>query len=405
MITAQNTFCKSVSAAQNLIRDQGFDGWLLFDYKHSNDLACQFLGLSDDAMLTRRFFYWIPVEGEPVKVVHRVEASVLEHLPGEVIAYSSWEELREKLSVLLRGVDRIAMEYSSEGRLPVVSKVDGGTLDMVRSLGVLVKSSANLLQVFTCSMSKEQLASHVEAVAVLDQAVDKAWAWIFSSLEDGKRFTEYDVAEKIRGWMGEAGCVTDAGPICAVGANAADPHYCPTQSKAAVITSDVPILIDLWCKKNTPEAIYGDICRVGFTGEKPPSKYCALFEVVKRSQAEAFSFLKSRAERGKATLGYQLDQVARNVIEDEGFGNYFVHRTGHNIFTEDHGPGAHLDSFETRDDRELLPMTCFSIEPGIYLPNEMGVRLEYNVYLDEDGIPHISGNVQDELRIQLRPKA
>lgn len=371
---------------QKALQEQQLDGWLLYDFRKSNPHAISLLKIPAETLLTRRFFYWIPKSGEPVKVVSAVE-NPLKHLPGIEKKYSSWKELHEILKSFLKG--KIAMEYSPLGKIPEISCVDGGTIDLVRSFGCEVCSSGDLLQAATSVLTEEGLQSHLAAADALDQIAAETWSWIADHYKHG--ITEWDVQQEMLKAMKKRGMVTDHPPICAVNAHSADPHFSPEKGGDPLKEGDF-ILIDLWCKKAVPGSIYGDITRVAVLGE-PTAEQKKVFEIVKAAQDAVLEHLRSH----KSVRGCDLDAISRNVIEQAGYGAYFVHRLGHNIHEKDHGPGAHLDSLETQDERKILPGTCFSVEPGIYLPGKFGVRLEFDIYLQPDGKALLTGGKQDVL--------
>jgi len=386
-----------LSEIQNELRAAGVDGWLLYDFKRSNDLACAFLEIPHDSILTRRMYYWIPADGSPVKLLNAIESHTLDHQSGELSLYQTWQDLDAGLTKLLAGKKRVAMEYSPRGAIPAVSKVDGGTIDLVREKGVEVVSSANLLQLFTGIWNKGKLESHLFAARVLDEVVEKAWNKIEASLKKGELVTEYDIQQYILRLFKENDCVASDAPICAVNANSANPHYQPSKKHSFPIKKGDFILIDLWCKQNKPHAVYADITRVGVAGTPSP-KQKEVFEIVREAQQAALDLVQKSFADKKPLQGYQVDQASRNVIEKSGYGKYFIHRTGHNIDENDHGNGTHIDNFETHDTRLIIPGTCFSIEPGIYLPGEFGVRLEYDVFIHWDSKVQVTGGQQKEIR-------
>lgn len=379
------------------LKEAGVEGWLLYDFHGNNDLAREMLG-NGSKHLTRRFFYWIPVVGNPIKIVHEIETGALEPLPGEKKFYLRWEELQKHLMELLKGKKKIAMEYSPNNAVPYVSKVDGGTLDLVRSSGVEVVSSASFLQYYTCVWNEEQLEMHLFAVDVLDKTAEGAWRMIAEALRAKKRITEYDVQQWILREVQRKGCEMEGAPICAVNAHSADPHYEPSKESACEIKKGDYILIDLWCKKRASGAVYADITRVGIAAGNATQRQQEIFKIVRTAQKRATELVKERFDKKQKIRGYEVDQVCRHIICDAGYGSFFTHRTGHNIHTEAHGPGANMDSLETKDERLILPSTCFSIEPGIYLPGEFGVRLEYDVYISQEGKVRITGSVQEQLK-------
>lgn len=290
------------------------------------------------------------------------------------------------------------MEYSPRNAIPYVSKVDGGTLEMVQGFGVEVLSSADLLQELLCVWTDEQLQTHLEAAEFLDKTVEKTWEWLSAQLKKGSAITEYDLQQFVLSEFKTYQFLADDPPICAVNAHTANPHYSPLLVGSHTICLNDFILIDLSCKKKDSNAVYADITRVAVAASKPQSKQQKIFDIVKQAREAAIAFLKTRIPCGKKVMGWEVDQVCRKVITDHGYGKYFIHRTGHNIGQTVHGNGANLDNFETADFRRLLPGTCFSVEPGIYLPGEFGVRLEYDVYLPLDGKSFlITGGIQDNI--------
>ncbi len=380
----------NIDQIQQQIKDHNLDGWLLYDFRGSNEIACQFLEIKKQ-LVTRRFFYWIPRDGEPVKVVHGIEKQPLAHLPGKEHAYYSWQQLHLALKELLAGKKQIAMEYSKNAALPTVSKVDGGTLDLVRTLGVDVVSSAPLLHT---PLTPHQIELHKEAAAQLDQIVDQAWSFISEHLKRGDPIDEYIVRQEILNAMDARGLETDSGPICAVNGHSADPHYIPEKETASSIQKGDFVLIDLWAKRAVPGSIYADICRVAVCDVKPTEKQKEVFSIVRKAQKTACELVK----KPRALMGWEVDKAARDVIEKAGFGQNFFHRTGHSIDEKDHGDGANFDNYETKDDRPLLAGSCFSIEPAIYLPGEFGVRLEHNIVFFNMGEVEITGGIQEEVR-------
>lgn len=381
-----------IDKIQEGLKSLGLSGWLLYDFRRSNPLALKVLEISTDALLTRRLFYWIPVEGEPVKLVTTVENPIA-HLPGAEEKFASWQELHEKLRGLLKDKKKVAMEYSEKALVPEISRVDAGTVDLVRSFGVEVVSSGDLLQELTSVLSEEEYKSHQEAAIALDQIAEQTWAWIRNNLSRG--VSEWDVQVYMLSEMAIRDMRTDHPPICAVNAHSADPHFSPVKGGQALAEGDF-VLIDLWCKKTLPGSIYADITRVAVLGN-PTDKQKEVFYVVRNAQKAGLALIAERLKAHQPVKGCEVDAACRKVITDAGYGPFFVHRTGHSIHESDHGPGAHLDSLETCDDRRLLPGTLFSIEPGVYLPGDFGVRLEYDVYMTKDGKAVVTGGKQDFL--------
>lgn len=386
---------KKIQDVQKQLAAMQMDGWLLYDFRRSNDLVHDFLGIDKQTHLTRRFLYWIPAKGEPVQIVHQIESHVLEHLPGKKTLYLKWQTFEAVLKETLQGAKKIIMEYSPRNAIPYLSKVDAGMLDLVRACGIEVFSSGPLLQTYTCVWDQEQLQSHFLAAKVLDEAAEEAWSWIADHLRTDQTITEYDVQQRILQSITQRGCSMDGAPICAVGPHSADPHYAPQKIGSSILKKGDFILIDLWCKQDVPRAVYADITRVAVAAAQPTSEQEAIFQIVRKAQLVATQFVQEGLRHGAVVRGCDADKACRKVIEEAGYGDFFIHRTGHNIHTETHGPGAHLDSLETFDDRPLISRTCFSIEPGIYLPKAFGVRLEYDVFIHEDRSIQITGGIQE----------
>jgi Xaa-Pro dipeptidase len=390
-------FKDKLKNVQHSLMKQGMAGWLLCDFHHSNPLAYIFLEIPEDKMLTRRFFYWIPQQGDPIKIVSQIEPYPLDHLPGIKWIYKGWKELEQHLLSLGKEQAKIAMEYSPDNALPTISKVDAGTVDLIRKTGAEVVSSANLLQSYTSVWTEKQRISHLEAAKTLEDIVERTWALITDALRTLTPIDEYQVQQFMLQQMHAADCQTADPPICAVNAHSADPHYSPQLHKTVPIQSGDFILLDLWCKRNSPHSVYADITRVGVAAPHPTAKQQEIFHLVKSARNHATLLIEQSYKNGLVLEGWQVDEECRRVVEEAGYGEYFLHRTGHNIGEEVHGSGANLDNLETHDNRQLLLGTGFSIEPGIYLPEQFGIRLEYDVYLDRLGQIHITGGIQQEI--------
>jgi len=386
-----------IEEARKHLKEIRADGWLLYDFHRNNLLAHVFLEIPQKNIVTRRFFYWIPTHGEPIKIVHAIEPYILDHCPGKKIVYSSWQLMEKALSDVLKGSKRIVMEYSPKNAIPYVSRVDAGTVDFVRSLGAEVVSSAEILPYFTAVMDEKQAASHQSAAKGVKQVAEETWKWIAWHLKNQKTLTEYDVQQKVESDYVKLHLITDHSQIVAVNAHSADPHYIPQKNSSSPIKKGDFILLDIWAKENHDWAIYGDITRVAVAAERPTEKQQKIFSIVRKAQIAATELVKERFAHKKRIEGWEVDDAARNVIRKAGYGDFFIHRTGHNIERELHGSGAHMDNLEMHDVRPILPSTCFSIEPGIYLPGEFGVRLEYDLYVHQDGTVEISGGEQDEI--------
>lgn len=373
------------------------DGWLLYDFRRSNDIACQFLDIPFNAILTRRFFYWIPKKGMPIKIVHSIECHVLDPLPGHLRPYRTWQEMEVSLKEALTNAKKIAMEYSPRNAIPYISKVDAGTVDLIREYNVEVVSSADLLQEFTSVWDDKKLKSHLYAADLLDKTVNDTWKFIRDNIH--ANISEYDVQQFMMRQFEKGGCISSDAPICAVNENSSNPHYSPTKEKAKIVSPGDFVLIDLWCKQDIPNAVYADITRVGVIAPKPTEEQQAIFNIVREARDQATLFVKERFQQKKPLMGCEVDQCCRDVIQKKGYGEFFIHRTGHNIDQNDHGNGANIDNFETQDVRLLLPGTCFSIEPGIYLPGKFGIRLEYDIYIHHQGDVQITGGIQKEIAL------
>lgn len=376
--------CERVAAIQRALQEMdGLDGWLFYDFRGSDPLAYRVLLLDPGRHVTRRWYYWIPATGEPVKLLHRIEPHVLDELPGQAQQYVSWEQQHTLLSSLLRGRRRIAMQYSPLNAVPYLARVDAGTIDLIRSFGLDVVTSADLVQRFEAVWTDRQLESHRYATDALRRIVDEAFAHVGSSIVKGRELTEYGLQQFILARIHDAGMTTSSAPIAAVDAHSADPHYGPVASDSSPITRENLLLIDLWAKQTEPGSVYGDITWTGYTDKQVPEKQRMIFDYVRQGRDAALSFVRERVASGRFPFGWEVDDVCRSVIRDAGYGDFFVHRTGHSIGEEVHGNGANIDNLETQDGRRLMPRTCFSIEPGIYLPGEFGIRSELDVYVSE----------------------
>lgn len=385
----------TLQKVQDAIRARELDGWLFFDHHRRDPIGYRILGLSDDLQPTRRWYCLIPADGAPRKLVHRIESHTLDAVPGETHVYSSWEEQRLKLGAILNGCSRVAMQYSPGCAIPYISLVDAGTLEIVRTHVNEVVSSADLVQDFEARWTDEQLQTHFEAGKRVDAIRREAFDLIGERLRSREAVSDYEVQQFILSRFAQNGLTTSHGPIVATNENASDPHYEPTAKKARQIKPGDLVLIDLWAKLSQPNAVFYDVTWTGFCGETVPSAMQNVFETVRDARKRASQFVIDKVGAGEQIAGFQVDDVARSFIEERGYGEYFFHRTGHSIGTDVHGTGANMDNLESHDERPIIPQTCFSIEPGIYLP-EFGIRSEVNVYVDF-GSAGVTGEQQEQL--------
>jgi Xaa-Pro dipeptidase len=383
-----------IAAIQDELRAAGLDGWLFYDFHHRDPIAGRVLGLNGSAgsLGTRRWFYLIPARGTPRKLVHRIESSALDALPGRKLIYASLAELETNLPRLIGPAKRVAMQYSRRNAIPYVSMVDAGTVELVRAQGCRVESSADLVQKFEACWSAEQYRSHLDAGRVVDRVTQAAFLHASANVREKQPITEYELQQWILAQFRNSSIVAEEPPIVAVGAHSGDPHYEPRPKGSSRIRAGDLLLLDVWGKLDRPGSVYYDITWVGYLGAKVPEKYARIFAIVCEARDRAIAFVQRGLAAGRAVHGWQVDRAARDVIGKAGYGKYFVHRTGHSIGQDVHGNGANMDGLETRDVRRVLPRSCFSVEPGIYLP-EFGVRSEVNVYVD--GIDaRVTGPVQ-----------
>ncbi len=386
-------------AMQAAIREAGLDGWLFYDHHHRDPIAQRSLGLDPNAHVTRRWYYFVPAAGEPRKLAHRIEQGRLDALPGAKTLYSSWQELAAGLEAMLAGATTLAMQYSPNNTIMYISMVDAGTVEFLRGLGKRIVSSADLVSQFEAVLSAEQVATHGAAQRAIDAILAEGWQEIGRRLRPGAGraggVSEFDHREWLSEAMRREGLVWSDGPNVSVNANSSDSHYEPTAERSAPIAVGDFILVDIWARTNKPASIFYDITWTGVVGRAPTGREQLVFATVIQARDTAIRAVERAFAEGRAICGYEADDAARHVIRDAGFGEFFTHRTGHNIGQELHGAGAHLDNLETHDERRLLPNTCFSVEPGIYLP-EFGVRSEIDM-LTAPGRAWVTGKVQREL--------
>jgi Xaa-Pro dipeptidase len=384
----------NIKEIQGDLRAAKLRGWLFCDFRERDPIAQRIMGLAP-GMRTRRWYYFVPAKGTPKKLVHKIESEALAALPGETLYYAGQDELRKNLGKLFGRSGKIAMQYSPKNEIPYVAMVDAGTIELVRACGAKVVSSADLVQKYEACWSSEQLASHREAGKEIDRIVRGAFQEAARAVRNRTAFNEYDLKKWILTEFEAAGIWAEEGPDVAVNANASDPHYGPKPESAAPIHEGDLLLLDVWGKKKTQGSVYYDITWMGFLGAKVPEKYAKVFGIVREARDKAVELIQNNIAAGKPLQGWQVDKAARSVIEKAGYGKYFFHRTGHSIGEKVHGNGANMDGLETHDVRKLIPNTCNSIEPGIYLP-EFGVRSEVNIYISEKEA-RVTGVVQTEI--------
>ena len=388
----------NLEAIQAALREAGHDGWLFYDHHHRDPIAGRILGLDEKAHITRRWYYFVPAVGEPRKLVHRIEQGRLDSLPGAKGVYSSWQELATGLQAMLAGSRRIAMQYSPNNAIMYVSMVDAGTVEFLRGLGKNIVTSADLVSQFEAVLSEEQMASHAAAQRAIDAILAEGWLQMGRRLRPpvgAGKFTEFDHVLWLSEAMRREGLVWENGPNVSVNANSSDSHYEPTAERCAPIREGDFVLIDIWGRLDKPDSIFYDITWTGVVGREPTEREQLVFNTVRNARDAAIAAVETAFAKDKPISGFEADDAARAVIRAAGFGQYFTHRTGHNIARELHGSGAHLDNLETHDERRLLPNTCFSVEPGIYLP-EFGVRSEVDM-LTAPGKAWVTGRKQTEL--------
>jgi Xaa-Pro dipeptidase len=376
------------------LRAAKLDGWLFYDFRGRDPIAQRILNLPP-AMRTRRWFYFVPNKGNPRKLVHKIESEALAAVPGDTLYYAGQDQLRANLGKTIGRAKIVAMQYSPKASIPYVAMVDAGTIELVRGTGVRVVSSADLVQKYEACWTPQQLESHLMAGKAIDRIVRDAFEQAAKHVREKRTFTEYDLQQWILQEFASAGIRREEGPDVAVNANASDPHYGPVPGKAAPIRERDLLLLDVWGKMEAAGSVYYDITWMGYVGAKVPEKYAKVFTIARDARNKAVDLIQSSVSKGKPLQGWRVDKAARDVIEKAGYGKYFFHRTGHNIGETVHGNGANMDGLETRDVRHLIPGTCTSIEPGIYLP-EFGIRTELNVYIGEREA-RITGAVQNEV--------
>ena len=378
---------RRLAAVQEHLRAERVDGWLLYDFHGINPIARRLTAIPADRILTRRWACFIPAQGEPRWLLHAIEAGSLRDVVPDPATYISWREWQDGLRRLLGDARRVAMEFSPGGAIPTVSRVDAGTIELVRSLGVDVISSADLVQVAEAVWSPAQVESHRRTARSLIAIKDLAFAFVAERLHNANPATETEVQALIMRLFRERDLVTDHPPIVAVNDHAADPHFVPREETDRPIREGDVLLIDLWAKERGEEAVYADITWMAYIGQTPPPRLVEVFDIVRRARDAAVALVRERVRNGQAVYGYEVDDAARNVVREAGLAEYFIHRTGHSLGVEVHGNGVNMDNLETRDTRRIIPGIAFTVEPGIYLPHEnFGVRLEIDCYVSENDL-------------------
>ncbi len=387
-----------ITAIQTALQQASLDGWLFYDFHNRDAIAARVLKMDTSRFASRRWYYFIPAKGQPQKLVHSIEPWRCDHLPGDKHIYLAWQQQHELLKNMLGPAKKVAMQYSPNNAIPYVSIVDGGTIDLIKSFGISVVSSADLVGQFEAHLSMEDWESHKEAGAVMQSVKDKTFLEIGKRIQKGENPSEYDIQQYMHLLLEKQKMYWEDGPIVAVNEHAADPHFEPTEENSYPLKEGDLVLLDLWAKKNRPGSIYYDITWMGYIGTEVPEQIEKLFQIPKKAREAALDFIKNRLKAKKDVFGWEVDERCRSVIREAGYGEYFIHRTGHNIGEEVHGNGVHIDNLETKDERKILPGTCFSIEPGIYMPEKkLGFRTEIDVFVTEIGTVSVSGAIQENV--------
>lgn len=383
---------------QEELCNEGLDGWLFYDFHNRDPIAIRILNIDPKRFTSRRWYYFIPANGTPKKLVHRIESWKLDNLPGEKFIYLPWKEQHNLLKIILGNSKKVAMQYSPFNSIPYVSTVDAGTVELVKSFGVEVVSSSNLVSLFESHLTDEEIESHSRAGFLMHKIKDAAFTEIARRIKSGSNPTEFEIHKYMLELFSEYNLTTNDGPIVAVNEHAADPHFEPTESNTAIIKEGDLVLIDLWAKLKEDKSIYYDITWMGFVGYSIPERIASIFNVVAEARDTALNLIQERFANNQPIFGYEVDNAARRVINDAGYGNYFTHRTGHNIGEEVHGNGTHMDNLETRDERKIIPGSCFSIEPGIYIEEEkIGFRTEIDVIITNSSQVVVYGDIQQSV--------
>ena len=390
-----------IAAVQKTLASENVDGWLLYDFHGSNPVAVRLAGLAGTGKMTsRRWYYFIPATGTPKKLVHAIEPATLDALPGDKRMYSGRQQLEQGVGELVRGSKVVAMEFSPECAIPYISRVDAGTVDFLRRLGLRVVSSGDLVQRFEAVWDAAAIATHRAASEKLYRIKDRTFEYIGAKLSAGEHLNEYEVQQTMVKWFGEEGLVADSAPIVGAQENAGNPHYGPSATASRAIRPNELVLLDLWGKLKQPGAVYADITWCGFAGDPPP-EIAKAFGVIVAGRDAAVAKVQSAVAAGQPVHGWEVDRATRDVIMAAGYGDYFIHRTGHSLGEEVHGNGVHMDDYETHDDRRLIAGTGFTIEPGIYTKT-FGVRTEINMVVGAKNAEVTGPRQQTLVRIATR---
>jgi Xaa-Pro dipeptidase len=387
----------NISDVQAALTADGVDGWLLYDFRRQNPIAAEVTGVSrqEGHLATRRWFYLIPAAGEPRGLVHKIEKYSLKHLPGSNRQYAGRDQLAAGLRELLAGMRRIAMEYSPLCAIPYVSRVDAGTIELVRQTGVEIVSSGDLVQRFSTVWDEETVATHRAASDKLYRVKDRAFEAIAQRLRDGVTTSEYDIQQMMVRWFEDEGLVADAEPNVSATENAGNPHYLPTATRSRRIQRDDLVLLDLWGKLEAPGSVFADITWMGYAGSAVPDRYGRAFAAIREARDAAIGLVQNAVRAGRELRGWEVDKAASDVIHAAGYGSAILHRTGHSLGEAVHGNGVNMDDYETHDDRRLLPGTGFTIEPGVYF-EDFGVRTEINMVVGARDAS-VTGPLQTEI--------
>lgn len=387
-----------LSAIQQALKAAGLDGWLFYDFHNRDAIAARILKMDTNRFASRRWYYFIPADGEPQKLVHRIEPWRCDHLPGAKHVYLPWQQQQALLRDMLGGASRVAMQYSPNNSIPYVSIVDAGTVELIRSFGVEVVSSGDLVGLFEAHLSMEDFASHEKAGEIMHMVKDETFREIGRRIKAGENPREVDIQHFMHGLMRANGMHWDDGPIVAVNEHAADPHFEPTEANSHAMKEGDLVLLDLWAKLDVPGSIYYDITWMGYIGTEVPARITEVFNVARDARDTALDLVRERFAANEPLHGWEVDDACRKVIVDAGYGDWFTHRTGHNIGEEVHGNGVHIDNLETKDERSIIKGTCFSVEPGIYMEHEkIGFRTEIDVFVTDEGNVEVTGPIQAEV--------